>query len=88
LANNVLNHSDISLFVDSNPKYQDQQLVGIPVLSPDRLAGHPEPILISSYAFQDEISEEIRERLRLPNELILLYDPSSARVAEKRVPHD
>jgi len=81
LANNVLSHSDISLFVDSNPKYQDQQLVGIPVLSPDRLAGHPEPILISSYAFQDEISEEIRERLRLPNELILLYDPSKERIS-------
>jgi SAM-dependent methyltransferase len=81
LANNVLSHSDISLFIDSNPKYQDQQLVGIPVLSPDRLAGHPEPILISSYAFQEEISEEIRERLRLPNELILLYDPSKERIS-------
>ena len=79
LANNVLRHSDISAFVDSNPKYQGQQLVGIPVLSPDRLAGHREPILVSSYAFQEEISEEIRDRLRLPNELILLYNMSKER---------
>jgi SAM-dependent methyltransferase len=83
LANNALRHSDISAFVDSNPKYQGQELVGIPVLSPERVAGHREPILISSYAFQEEISEEIRGRLQLPNELILLYNMS-----KERVPHD
>jgi len=83
LANNALRHSDISAFVDSNPKYQGQELVGIPVLSPEGVAWHREPILISSYAFQEEISEEIRGRLQLPNELILLYNMS-----KERVPHD
>jgi len=81
LANNVLRRGDISAFVDSNPKYQSQQLVGIPVLSPDRLAEHREPILISSYAFQEEISDEIRDRLQLPNELILLYNMSKKRAS-------
>jgi len=81
LANNVLRHSDISAFVDSNPKYQGQHLVGIPVLSPDHLARYQEPILISSYAFQEEISEEIRDRLGLSNELILLYDINKERVS-------
>lgn len=74
LANNTLRPGDISAFVDASPKYQGQQLAGIPVLSPDQLTNHREPILISSYAFQREISDEIRDRLRLPNELILLYD--------------
>ena len=79
LANKALRHSDISAFVDSNPKYQGQELIGIPVLSPGRLAGRREPILISSYAFQEEISKEIRDRLQLPNELILLYKMNKER---------
>ena len=78
LANDTLRPGDISAFVDANPKYQGQQLAGIPVLSPDHLMGHAEPILISSYAFQKEISDEIRDRLRLPNELILLYDMNNS----------
>jgi SAM-dependent methyltransferase len=81
LANKVLQRKEIAAFVDSNPKFQGQQMVGIPVLSPDRLADYPEPILISSYAFQEEISEEIRDRLQLPNELIRLYDMSKERVS-------
>jgi SAM-dependent methyltransferase len=81
LANGILQPSDISAFVDSNPKYQKQQLAGIPVLSPDGLAGHLEPILISSYAFQEEISQDIRERVRLPNEQILLYKLSKGRAS-------
>ena len=81
LANGVLRPTDISAFVDSNPKYQNRQLSGIPVLSPDGLAGHLEPILISSYAFQMEISEDIRKRLRLPNEQILLYKLSNERAS-------
>jgi SAM-dependent methyltransferase len=74
LANNVLRRGDIVAFVDSDPKYQGRLLMGLPVLSPQQVASHSEPILISSYAFQEEISKDIRERLRLSNELILLYD--------------
>lgn len=74
LANHTLRPEDVSIFVDANPKYQGQRLVGLPVLSAEQAKGRSEPILISSYAFQKEISEQIRDVLRLPNELILLYD--------------
>ena len=72
LATGALNPSNIVAFVDSNPKYQNQQLHGIPVVRPETLRGRTEPILISSYGFQQEIASQIRE-MNLPNELILLY---------------
>ncbi len=74
LAVTSLDKVDIAAFVDSNPKYQGQQLHGSPILGPESLAGRTEPILISSYAAQHEIAQQIRQKLRLVNELILLYD--------------
>ncbi len=76
LATGALKPATIVAFVDSNPKYQDQQLRGIPVLRPESLKDRAEPILISSYGFRQEIANQIRE-MKLPNELILLY-PDSA----------
>ena len=64
----------IGAFVDSNPKYQGQQLQGAPVLQPQELAGHSEPILISSRGFQREIHDQIRQQLKLSNEIIQLYE--------------
>ncbi len=78
LATGALNPANIVAFVDSNPKYQSQQLQGIPVVRPERLKGQAEPILISSYGFQQEIANQIRE-MKLPNELILLYPDSASR---------
>lgn len=74
LAMSALAKVNIAAFVDSNPKYQGRQLHGRPVLSPENLVGRNEPILISSYAAQKEIVSQIRETLRLGNELITLYD--------------
>jgi SAM-dependent methyltransferase len=74
LAMSSLGKVNIAAFVDSNPKYQGQRLHGIPIWSPERLTGRTEPILISSYAAQHEIAQQIREKLRLGNELILLYE--------------
>jgi SAM-dependent methyltransferase len=74
LANQVLPHGSIAAFVDSNPKYQGQQVLEVPVLSPNAVATRSEPIVISSYAFQNEIAKQIREELGLRNELILLYE--------------
>ena len=74
LAMSSLGKLNIAAFIDSNPKYQGQQLHGVPICPPDSLPGRTEPILISSYAAQHEIAQEIREKLRLGNELILLYD--------------
>lgn len=74
LADGGLDKADICLFVDSNPKYQGQQLRGISVVSPESLKQRTEPILISSRVFQREIQGQIRDRLKLENELLLLYD--------------
>ena len=74
LAVSALAKTNITAFVDSNPKYQGRQLHARPVLSPEDLASRNEPILISSYAAQKEITSQIRKTLRLGNELITLYD--------------
>jgi SAM-dependent methyltransferase len=74
LSMSALAKVNIAAFVDSNPKYQGHELHGRPVLSPENLTGRGEPILISSYAAQQEIATQIGEKLRLGNELILLYD--------------
>lgn len=76
LASGALSLAQIVAFVDSNPKYQNQQLQGIPVVGPEALKNFPDPILISSYAFQQEIADQVRG-LRLPNDLILLYAADS-----------
>ena len=74
LAVGGLDAAKIVLFVDSNPKYQNQDLRGIPVVSPGALGERTEPILISSRGFQREIQDQIRNNLGLSNPLILLYD--------------
>lgn len=81
LATGALSVSNIVAFVDSNPKYQNQQLQGIPVVGPEALINHVEPILISSYAFRREIANQIRE-MNLPNKLILLYAADSVAESE------
>jgi SAM-dependent methyltransferase len=73
LADGALNAVSIAAFVDSNPKYQAQELHGRPVLSPRQLHDRGEPILISSYAAQKAIARQIREELRLTNEIVTLY---------------
>jgi SAM-dependent methyltransferase len=74
LATSGLNPANIALFVDSNPKYQRQDLSGIPVVHPEELRNRPEPILISSRGFQREIHNQIRDGLGLMNPVILLYE--------------
>lgn len=73
LATGGLDPDRVSLFVDSNPNYQRQQLRGVPVVSPAELHS-PEPILISSRGFQREIQNQVRQQMGLENRLILLYD--------------
>jgi hypothetical protein len=74
LATHGLDPARIALFVDSSPKYQGQELRGVPVVSPEALRQRREPILISSRGFQREIHHQIRHKLRLLNPVILLYD--------------
>jgi|SRR6516164_9424625 len=77
IATGGLDPANISLFVDSNPKYQQQQLRGIPIVSPANISGRPEPILISSCSSQDSIRKQIRHGLGLKNPLILLFPTAS-----------
>ncbi len=73
LATGGLDPRKIAVFVDSNPKYRNSELRGIPVVSPEDLGRRPEPILISTRGFQREIYDQIRHKLGLPNPVILLY---------------
>ena len=78
LATGGLDGANISAFVDSNPKYQGQQLRGVPILAPEALRPRTEPILICSRVFQQEIERQIRDQLGLPNELLMLYSSREA----------
>lgn len=74
LANTRLGEARIVAFVDSNPHYQGKTLNGIPIVSPEAAREYPESILVSSRACQAAIVRQIQDELRLPNELLTLYD--------------
>lgn len=71
LALGNLAKAKITAFVDSNCHYQGKRLIGIPIIAPEEIRSK-DPILITSWAFQDEISETIRKRLGLLNKIITL----------------
>jgi SAM-dependent methyltransferase len=77
LASGALAKMNIAGFVDSNPKYHGQLVHGLPVFAPDEMKQHPEPILILSYAFQDEILRQIRTELGLSNQVLRLHEVES-----------
>lgn len=69
-----LSKAKIIAFVDSNPRYQNKEIKGSPVIAPIEISKYPQPILVSSRVFQDDIVNQIRNVLGARNELILLYD--------------
>jgi ubiquinone/menaquinone biosynthesis C-methylase UbiE len=73
LATGKLLKANICAFIDSNPRYKDKTIHGIPIISPSEIGQHDEAILISSQVFQSEIKKQIEEELKLDNTLILLY---------------
>lgn len=73
LATGGLDAARVSAFVDSNPKYRNQRLGGVPVVGPQELRDRTEPILISSRSSQREIHRQITGTLGLSNPVILLY---------------
>jgi SAM-dependent methyltransferase len=77
LATGGLDPARIAVFVDSNPKYRDHQLSGVPVISPQDVCNRPEPILISSRNCERDIHDQIRNRLSLRNPIIMLYGQQS-----------
>ena len=74
LTNGALDGLAITAFVDSDPKYHGANLRGVPVISPDDVIAHPEPIIVSSGTVHHEVARQIREDLRLENEIVLLYE--------------
>ena len=72
LATGGLDGVSIAAYADSNPKSWGKTLGGVPILAPHDLAARPEPILISSRGFQEEILGQI-DSLQLRNRVILLY---------------
>jgi SAM-dependent methyltransferase len=73
LATSKLGEAKIRAFVDSNPRYQGKLLNNIPIVAPQAIKEWPEPILISSRVYQEEISAQIINDLHLNNEIIRLY---------------
>jgi hypothetical protein len=74
MATSRLPEADIVAFIESNSRYHGKTLHGRPILAPEALRDHREPVLISSRVFQDEIAAQIRHDLGCSNELILLYN--------------
>jgi len=73
LGNTELCKANICAFVDSNPKYQGRSINRVPIISPNSLIGRNEVILISTWAFQNEIELQIKNVLKLKNRIIKLY---------------
>jgi SAM-dependent methyltransferase len=73
LENGPLGRCNIIAFIDSNPHYVGGVFKGIPVCSPADLGKYPNKILVSSRVYQNEIANHIRNTLKAPNELVLLY---------------
>ena len=74
MATSRLADADIVAFIESNSRYHGKTLHGRPILAPEALKHHDEPVLISSRVFEKEIAEQIRQDLGCSNELILLYN--------------
>ena len=74
LATSRLGDARIIAFIESNARYHGKSLSGRPILAPEALKEHLEPVLVSSRVFQHEIARQIRDQLECDNEMILLYD--------------
>jgi hypothetical protein len=74
MATSRLAEADIVAFIESNSRYHGKTLHGRPILAPEALKDHHEPVLISSRVFEKEIAEQIRGVLGCASELILLYN--------------
>ena len=74
LRTSALGRANVVGFIDSNPHYQGRTVAGVPVASPQWLQGRSEPVLVSSWVYQQDIVRQIRHELGCSNDLICLYD--------------
>jgi len=70
LATTTFRDANIVAFIDSNPHYQGLELHHRRILAPSELTRFTEPVLITSWAFQAEIENQIRNTMGLTNRLI------------------
>jgi hypothetical protein len=73
----VLKKCNITAFMDSNAHYAGGLFNTIPVCPPAELLRYPHKVLVSSKVYQKEIADFIRNTLKAPNELILLYSQTN-----------
>ncbi|MEK7072361.1 MAG: class I SAM-dependent methyltransferase [Patescibacteria group bacterium] len=72
LIGSGLDLSKILFFVDSNKRYAGKKIKGLEVKPPEAIK-EGVPVFISSHSYQEEIIHQIREVLKLNNEIITLY---------------
>jgi len=63
----------IKAIADSNPKLKGTTLMGIPVISPSEIFDYGEIIIISSFAFEKEILQHLKNLQILDANIIQLY---------------
>ena len=63
----------ILYFVDSNKRFAGKKLDGIEIKLPEAIREEDIPILISTHSYQEEIVRQIKEGLKLSNEIITIY---------------
>jgi 2-polyprenyl-3-methyl-5-hydroxy-6-metoxy-1,4-benzoquinol methylase len=72
LATTRFKDANILAFIDSNNHYQGNKLQDKPIIAPQQVSEYSCPILITSWVFQDEITKQIKESLKLNNQIITL----------------
>ncbi len=81
LETSALPTANLVAFIDSNLRYQGKSLHGIPIIGPDQFSDRAATILISSHVAEGEIADAIKERLRWPNRVVLLYGDAPVEAA-------
>jgi len=68
-----LDIAKIIYFVDSNPRYTGKTINGLEIKAPEDIREPDTPILVSTFLYQDEITDQIQHALRLKNQVITIY---------------
>ena len=73
LAISNLEKAKIVAFVDSNINYCGKEINGVPILLPEELGNKKEAILISTRVYQSKIVNQIKNELKLSNNIVTLF---------------
>ena len=67
-----LDLSKVLYFVDSNARYKGRKINGVEIKSPQDIK-EDVPILVSTFSYQEEVARQIKDNLKLKNEIIKIY---------------